>query len=304
MFANGEVEAALAAEKFGVPFALSTMSIGSIEDVAAATSKPFWFQLYVMRDRGFVSDLILRAKAAKCSALILTVDLQVLGKRHADVKNGLAVPPKPTLQSAINILSRPAWCVDMLRSRRWSFGNIVGHAKRVSNMASLSSWTAEQFDPTLSWKDVEWVKKQWGGTLIIKGVMDPEDAVLAALSGADAVVVSNHGGRQLDGAPSSLSALPPILEALEAANLSSMEVWLDGGVRSGQDVLRAVALGASGVMVGRPWLYGLGAAGGDGVTRCLEIIKEELELSMAFCGHRSIKDVSRDILLPPRKPFY
>ncbi len=296
--ADGEILAARAAEKFGVPFTLSTMSICSIEDVAAATSAPFWFQLYVMRDRGFIERLIDRAKAAKCSALMLTLDLQILGQRHKDLKNGLAAPPKPTLANLINLATKPRWCLGMLGTKRRSFGNIVGHAKGVGDLSSLSTWTAEQFDPALSWADVEWIKKRWGGKLILKGIMDAEDAQLAANSGADALIVSNHGGRQLDGAPSSIEALPAIADAVG----SQIEVWMDGGVRSGQDVLKARALGARGTLIGRAFLYGLGAMGEAGVTKALEIIHKELDLTMAFCGHTQIDTVDKGILLPGTVP--
>ena len=292
--ADGEILAARAAEKFGIPFTLSTMSICSIEDIAAHTTAPFWFQLYVMKDRGFIERLIERARAAKCSALMLTLDLQILGQRHKDIKNGLSAPPKPTLANLINLATKPRWCLGMLGTQRRSFGNIVGHAQGVGDLSSLSSWTAEQFDPALSWADVEWIKKRWGGKLILKGIMDAEDARLAADSGADALIVSNHGGRQLDGAPSSIAALPAIAEAVG----SRIEVWMDGGIRSGQDVLKAWALGARGTLIGRSFLYGLGAMGESGVTRCLEIIRNELDLTMAFCGHTDIRTVDRNILLP------
>jgi L-lactate dehydrogenase (cytochrome) len=296
--ADGEILAARAAEKFGVPFTLSTMSICSIEDVAAHTAQPFWFQLYVMRDRDFIERLIDRAKAAKCSALMLTLDLQILGQRHKDLKNGLSAPPKPTLANLINLATKPRWCLGMLGTKRRSFGNIVGHAKGVGDLSSLSAWTAEQFDPGLSWADVEWIKKRWGGKLILKGIMDAEDARLAANSGADALIVSNHGGRQLDGAPSSIHALPAIAEAVG----SRIEVWMDGGIRSGQDVLKARALGARGTLIGRAFLYGLGAMGELGVTKALEIIQRELDLTMAFCGHTKIDTVDRGILLPGTLP--
>ena len=292
--ADGEILAARAAEKFGVPFTLSTMSICSIEDVAAHTSQPFWFQLYMMRDRDFIVRLIERARAAKCSTLMLTLDLQILGQRHKDIKNGLSAPPRLTLPNLMNLATKPRWCLGMLGTKRRSFGNIVGHAKGVGDLASLSSWTAEQFDPGLSWADVEWVKKLWGGKLILKGIMDVEDARLAADSGADAMIVSNHGGRQLDGAPSSISALPGI--ASEVGN--RIEVWVDGGIRSGQDVLKAVALGAKGTLIGRSFLYGLGAMGEAGVERCLQVIHKELDITMAFCGHTNIRNVNDRILLP------
>lgn len=296
--ADGEILAARAAEKFGVPFTLSTMSICSIEDVAAHTAKPFWFQLYVMRDRDFIERLIDRAKAAKCSALMLTLDLQILGQRHKDIRNGLSAPPKPTLANLINLATKPRWCLGMLGTKRRSFGNIVGHAKGVGDLSSLSAWTAEQFDPALSWADVEWIKKRWGGKLILKGVMDVEDARLAADSGADALIVSNHGGRQLDGAPSSIAALPAIAEAVG----QHIEVWMDGGVRSGQDVLKARALGARGTLIGRAFLYGLGAMGEAGVMTALQLIHKELDLTMAFCGRTRIDDVDRSILLPGTYP--
>ena len=291
--ADGEILAARAAEKFGVPFTLSTMSICSIEDVAAATTKPFWFQLYVMRDRAFVERLIDRAKAAGCSALVLTLDLQILGQRHKDLKNGLSAPPKLTLPNLLDMMTKPRWCLGMLGTPRRGFGNIIGHVEGVDDMGSLGQWTAQQFDPRLSWADVEWIKKRWGGPLILKGVMEPEDARLAAGSGADALVVSNHGGRQLDGAPSSIEALPAIAEAVGR----DIEVWMDGGIRSGQDVLKARALGARGTMIGRAFLYGLGAMGEAGVTKALEILHRELDLTMAFCGHTAIDTVDARILV-------
>ena len=296
MWADGEMHAARAAEKFGVPFSLSTMSICSIEDVATHTSKPFWFQLYVMHDQAFMANLIRRAKEANCSALILTADLQVLGQRHKDIKNGLSAPPKPTLTNILNLMTKPQWCKNMLGTKRRTFGNIVGHAQNVEDLSSLSAWTAEQFDPRLSWDDVARIKDMWGGKLIIKGIMEPEDAIMAARSGADALVVSNHGGRQLDGTLSSISALADIVQAVQAEN-SNIEVWLDSGVRSGQDVLKAIALGAKGTMIGRAFLYGLGAYGEDGVRRALEIIYKECDISMAFCGHTDINTVTDDILV-------
>jgi len=296
MWADGEIHAARAAEKFGVPFSLSTMSICSIEDIATHTSKPFWFQLYVMRDQDYMANLIRRAKDANCSALILTADLQVMGQRHKDIKNGLSAPPKPTLTNIINLMTKPQWCMNMLGTKRRSFGNIVGHAKGVEDLSSLSSWTEEQFDPRLSWDDVARIKDMWGGKLIIKGIMEPEDAIMAARSGADALVVSNHGGRQLDGALSSISALSDIVQAVHAEN-SDIEVWLDSGIRSGQDVLKAISLGAKGTMIGRAFLYGLGAYGEDGVRRALEIIYKECDISMAFCGHTDINKVTDDILV-------
>ena len=296
VWADGEIHAARAAEKFGVPFSLSTMSICSIEDIATHTSKPFWFQLYVMRDQDYMANLIQRAKDANCSALILTADLQVMGQRHKDIKNGLSAPPKPTLTNIMNLMTKPQWCMNMLGTKRRSFGNIVGHAKGVEDLSSLSSWTEEQFDPRLSWDDVARIKDMWGGKLIIKGIMEPEDAIMAARSGADALVVSNHGGRQLDGALSSISALSDIVQAVHAED-SDIEVWLDSGIRSGQDVLKAIALGAKGTMIGRAFLYGLGAYGEDGVRRALEIIYKECDISMAFCGHTDINTVTDDILV-------
>ncbi|NLY27710.1 MAG: alpha-hydroxy-acid oxidizing protein [Alcaligenaceae bacterium] len=294
--ADGEILGARAAEKFGIPFTLSTMSICSIEDIAAHTHKPFWFQLYVMRDRDFIERLIDRAKAAGCSALVVTLDLQVLGQRHKDIKNGLSAPPKPTLANMVNLATKPRWCMHMLGTNRRTFGNIVGHAKGVGDLSSLSSWTAEQFDPSLSWADLEWIKKRWGGKIILKGIMDAEDARLAVESGADALVVSNHGGRQLDGAPSSIAALPAIADAVG----KDIEVWMDGGIRSGQDVLKAVALGARGTMIGRAFLYSLGAMGEAGVQRCLKLMANELDITMAFCGHTDIHTVDRSILLNPQ----
>jgi L-lactate dehydrogenase (cytochrome) len=296
--ADGEILVARAAAKFGIPFTLSTMSICSIEDVAAASREPFWFQLYVMRDRDFVERLIDRAKAAKCSALVLTLDLQILGQRHKDLKNGLSVPPKPTLSNWLNLATKPRWCMGMLGTPRRQFGNIVGHVKGVADMSSLSEWTAKQFDPRLNWGDVEWIKKRWGGKLILKGIQDVEDARLAVASGADALIVSNHGGRQLDGAQSSIEALPAIVAAVG----SQIEVHMDGGIRSGQEVLKARALGAHGTYIGRAFLYGLGAMGETGVTKALEIIQKELDLTMAFCGHTQMDTVDKGILLPGTYP--
>ena len=298
--ADGEILAARASRKFGIPFTLSTMSICSIEDVAQATDRhPFWFQLYVMRDRDFIERLIDRAKAANCSALVLTLDLQVLGQRHKDLKNGLSAPPKLTLANIVNMMTKPGWCLGMLGTQRRQFGNIVGHVKGVENMGSLSEWTATQFDPRLSWNDVEWIRKRWGGTLIIKGIIDADDARLAVDSGADALIVSNHGGRQLDGAESSIRALPDIVAAVGR----QIEVHLDGGIRSGQDVLKAIAMGAKGTYIGRAMLYGLGAMGEAGVTKALEIIHRELDLSMAFCGRTQISAVDKSILLPGTFPL-
>jgi len=291
--ADGEILAAKAAGDFGIPFTLSTMSICSIEDVAQHVKRPFWFQLYMMRDRSFIESLIERAQHANCSALMLTLDLQVPGQRHKDRKNGLTTPPKPTFGNLVNLATKPHWCAGMLRTPRRTFGNIVGHAKGVDDISTLSTWASKQFDPALSWQDVEWVKKRWGGKLILKGVLDPEDARHAASSGADALVVSNHGGRQLDGAASTIEALPSIVDAVDGR----MEVWLDGGVRSGQDVLKALALGASATMIGRPFLYGLGAAGEAGVRKCLELIASELDLTMALCGRTRVQSIDRDVLL-------
>jgi L-lactate dehydrogenase (cytochrome) len=291
-WADGEILAARAAHKFGVPFTLSTMSICSIEDVADALRKPFWFQLYVMRDRGFAASLIERARAAKCSALVLTLDLQIQGQRHRDLKNGLAVPPKLTLGTAFDILRKPGWALNVLRGKRKSFGNLEGRIPDAKSLTTLSQWIAGQFDPTLSWKDVEWVQKLWGGKLVLKGILDAEDASIAAGLGVDAIVVSNHGGRQLDGAISSIRALPEIVETVKGKT----EIWLDGGIRSGQDVLRALALGADATMIGRAFAYGLGAMGEAGVTRALEIIRAELDVSMALCGIRDVKEASPAIL--------
>ncbi len=289
---NGEILAARAAASFGVPYTLSTMSICSIEDVAEATKAPFWFQLYVMRDRGFVRSLIDRAKHAGCSALVLTADLQILGQRHKDIKNGLSTPPKPTVRNLLSILGHPRWAFSMLGAKRRHFGNIVGHVQGVTDAGSLSEWTAKQFDPALSWSDVAWIKEAWGGPLIIKGILTAEDALLAAKAGADAIVISNHGGRQLDGAPATIDVLPVIREAV----MDQVELWLDGGIRTGQDVLRALALGADATMIGRAYIYGLGAAGESGVMRALEIIRNELDLSMAFCGRTDVKDIDERIL--------
>jgi len=290
--ADGEILAAQAAQEFGVPFTLSTMSICSLEAVAEATTKPFWFQLYVMRDRDFVYNLIDRAKAAKCSALVLTLDLQILAQRHKDLRNGLSAPPKFTPSSIWQLASRPGWCLKMAGTKHRTFGNIVGHAKGVGDLSSLASWTNEQFDPKLSWNDVEWIKERWGGKLILKGILDKEDAVMATKTGADAIIVSNHGGRQLDGAPSSISVLEEIADAVG----DKIEVHMDGGIRSGQDVLRALCLGAKGVYIGRPFLYGLGANGKAGVTKALEIIRKELDTTLALCGRRDIGEVGKDML--------
>ena len=294
--ADGEILAARAAEKAGVPFTLSTMSICSIEDVAENTTSPFWFQLYVMRDRDFVRDLIDRAKAARCSALVLTLDLQIIGQRHKDIVNGLTAPPRMTIANLIDLATKPRWCVDMLKTKRRTFRNIIGHAKGVGDISSLGAWTNGQFDPSLSWDDVKWIKERWGGKLILKGILDPEDAEKAAQSGADALIVSNHGGRQLDGAKSSIAALPAIASAVG----DRIEVMMDGGIRSGQDVIKALALGAKGVFIGRAFLYGLGAMGEAGVALCLEIIRKELDVTMALCGLRDVRDVGPHILEPSR----
>ena len=296
--ADGEIHAARAAEKFGIPFTLSTMSICSIEDVAENTTAPFWFQLYMMRDRDAMARMIQRARAARCSALVLTLDLQVIGQRHKDIKNGLTAPPRPTLANILNLMTKPQWCLGMAGTQRRTFRNLVGHVKGVSDMRSLSAWTNEQFDPSLSWADVAWVKEQWGGKLILKGIMDAEDAQLAVAAGADAIVVSNHGGRQLDGAPSAIAALPAIVAAVG----TQTEVWMDGGIRSGQDVIKAWALGARGTMIGRAMVYGLGAYGEAGVTRALQLIHKELDVTMAFCGHTRIQNVDKAILIPGTYP--
>ena len=297
--ADGEILAARAANKFGVPFTLSTMSICSIEDVAKHAGEGFWFQLYVMKDRAFIERLIDRAKAANCAALVLTLDLQILGQRHKDLKNGLSAPPKLTIANMINIATKPRWALGMLGTPRRQFGNIVGHVSGVADMSSLSSWTAQQFDPCLNWGDVEWIKKRWGGKLILKGIQDVEDAYLAVQSGADALIVSNHGGRQLDGAQSSIEALPAIVDAVG----SQIEVHMDGGIRSGQDVVKARALGARGVYIGRAFLYGLGAMGEQGVSKALQIIHNELDLTMAFCGRTQMDTVDKSILLPGTFPI-
>ena len=297
--ADGEILAARAAKKFGIPFTLSTMSICSIEDVSKGTDgHPFWFQLYVMRDRDFIERLIERARAANCSALVITLDLQILGQRHKDLKNGLSAPPKLTIPNILNIATKPRWALGMLGTSRRQFGNIVGHVKGVENMGSLSAWTAQQFDPRLNWGDVEWIKKRWGGKIILKGIQDVEDARMAVESGADAMIVSNHGGRQLDGAQSSIEALPAIVDAVG----KQIEVHMDGGIRSGQDVLKARALGAQGTYIGRAFLYGLGAMGQPGVEKALQIIHNELDLTMAFCGRTQMDTVDKSILLPGTFP--
>jgi len=296
--ADGEIHAARAAQKFGIPFTLSTMSICSIEDIAENTTAPFWFQLYMMRDREAMARMIQRCKDAKCSALVLTLDLQVIGQRHKDLKNKLRASVIPSMGNALDIATKPRWVLGMMGTRRHTFRNLVGHVKGVSDMASLAAWTNEQFDPRLSWADVDWVKQQWGGKLILKGIMDVEDAQLAVQHGADAIVVSNHGGRQLDGAPSSIDALPAIVAAVG----DKTEVWMDGGIRSGQDVLKAWALGARGTMIGRAMVYGLGAMGEAGVTKALQILHKELDVTMAFCGHTQLGNVDRTILVPGTFP--
>ena len=289
---DGEILAARAAQEVGIPFTLSTMSIGSIEDVAAAVDKPFWFQLYVIRDRGFMKALIERAIAAKCSALVLTVDLQILGQRHCDIKNGMTVPPKIRVRNIIDIATKPSWALSILKGKRKTFGNLAGHVKGMENVTSLSQWTASQFDPTLNWKDIEWIRSIWPGKLILKGILDVEDAKVAAKTGASAMIVSNHGGRQLDGAPSSISALPKIADAVG----SDIEIMFDGGIRSGQDVLRALALGAKSCMVGRAYVYGLGAGGQAGVAKSIDIIRRELDVTMALCGVKRIDEIGPQVL--------
>jgi L-lactate dehydrogenase (cytochrome) len=292
MYGDGEILACRAAQKAGIPYTLSTMSICSIEDVAQATGKPFWFQLYVMRDRGFIKALIERAAAAKCSALVLTVDLQVLGQRHCDIRNGMTVPLEIKLANVIDVMTKPAWALSILKGKRKTFGNLAGHVKGMENVTSLAQWTASQFDPTLSWKDVEWVRSIWLGKLILKGILDVEDARTAAKTGAAALIVSNHGGRQLDGAPSSISALPKIAEAVG----SQIEVMFDGGIRTGQDVVRALASGARSCMIGRSYIYGLGAAGEDGVSRAIEFLGKELDVTMALCGVKNVRDIDRKVI--------
>ena len=299
-YADGEILAAKAARDFGVPFTLSTMSICSIEDVAEHSSAPFWFQLYVMRDREFIRRLVDRARDAKCSALMITLDLQIMGQRHKDVRNGLSAPPKPTLRNLINLIQKPQWCLGMLGTKRRQFGNIFGHVKGVDDMSSLADWTVSQFDASLSWDDVREIRKQWGGKFIIKGILDVEDARAAVKVGADAIIVSNHGGRQLDGALSAIKALPVIVDAVG----DKAEIWMDGGIRSGQDVLRAIALGAQGTLIGRAFLYGLGAKGQAGVTQALEIIHKELDLTMGLCGQSELQKVGSSILLGPRSDYW
>ena len=292
-FGNGEIHACRAAQQAGVPFTLSTMSICSIEDVAAAVDKPFWFQLYVMKDRGFVRDLIARAAAARCSALVLTVDLQVLAQRHSDVRNGLAVPPSLKFRNLVDMLSKPRWSIGVLVGKRWTFGNLAGHVKGMQGVRSLAQWVSTQFDPTLNWKDIEWIRDRWPGTLILKGVLDLEDARMAARTGASALVVSNHGGRQLDGTASSISMLPRIADAVGG----DIEVLFDGGIRSGQDLLRALALGARGCLVGRAYIFGLGAGGQSGVRTAIDILRKELAVSMSLTGVKRIADVGRHVVM-------
>lgn len=289
---DGEILSAHAANEAGIPFTLSTMSICSIEDVAEATKKPFWFQLYVIRDRGFSKDILERAKAANCSALVLTVDLQVLGQRHRDIRNGMTVPPEIKLANVIDVATKPAWAWSILKGKRKTFGNLAGHVKGMDDVNSLGQWTNSQFDPALNWRDVEWIKSIWPGKLIIKGILDPEDAKIAVQVGADAIVVSNHGGRQLDGAPSSISALPKVAEAVG----SSTEVLFDGGIRTGADIMRALALGARSCLIGRAYIYGLGAAGQAGVARAIEILKKELDITMALCGVNRVGDIGSQVL--------
>ena len=289
---DGEILACRAAQAAGIPFTLSTMSICSIEDVAEAVGKPFWFQLYVMRDRGFIKALIERAVAAKCSALVLTVDLQVLGQRHCDIRNGMTVPPEIKLSNLIDIATKPAWAFSILKGRRKTFGNLAGHVRGMENVTSLAQWTASQFDPTLNWKDVEWVRSLWPGKLILKGILDVEDARTAIKTGASALIVSNHGGRQLDGAPSSISALPKVADAVGA----DIEVMFDGGIRTGADVLRALALGARSCMIGRSYIYGLGAGGQAGVAKAIEVLGKELDVTMALCGVKSVEDIDRRVV--------
>ena len=296
MYGDGEIHACRAAQAAGIPYTLSTMSINSIEDVAGAVDKPFWFQLYVMRDRGFIKELIQRAAAAKCSALMLTVDLQVLGQRHADVRNGLTVPPEIKLRNVIDIMTKPTWALSILKSKRKTFGNLAGHVKGMENINSLAAWTASQFDPTLSWKDVEWIKSIWPGKLILKGILDIEDARIAAKCGADAISVSNHGGRQLDGAPSAISALPNVVDAVG----SQIEVMFNSGIRTGADIVRALALGARSCIVGRPYIYGLGAGGEAGVAHAIGILGREFDITMALCGVKNARDINERVLAEPR----
>jgi L-lactate dehydrogenase (cytochrome) len=299
MCADGEIKAARAAQRFGVPFCLSTMSVASIEDVAGAVGLPFWFQLYLMKDRGISESLIGRAKAAGCSALVLTMDLHVEGQRNRDVKNGLGIPPKLTPANIWSIVSHPRWALPMLNAREWTFGNLKGEVKNAGDLGELAEWVKSQFDPTFDWRTIDWVRERWGGKLIVKGVLDPEDAKLAVKAGADAVVVSNHGGRQLDGAPSTISQLPAIRDAIGGA---ATELWADSGIRSGQDVLKFLALGASACMIGRAYLYGLGAAGEEGVTKALELIRDEMDVTMALTGLTDASTVPSSLVLGPQEP--
>lgn len=294
--ADGEIKAARAAEAFGVPYTLSTMSICSIEDVAENTSAPFWFQVYTLKDDDFMRRLFDRARAARCPAIVVTVDLQVLGQRHKDLKNGLSAPPKLTVKSVADMMTKVQWGLGMLGTKRRFFGNIVGHAEGVEDPSSLHTWTAQAFDPSLDWDRIRQFKKMWNGPMIVKGIMEPEDAIAAVNAGADAIIVSNHGGRQLDGALSSIRALPAILDAVG----DKVEVHLDSGIRCGQDVLKAIAMGAKGTYIGRAYTYGLGAMGQAGVTRALEVLHKELDISMAFCGHTDINTVDRTILRIPK----
>jgi L-lactate dehydrogenase (cytochrome) len=295
---DGEILAARAAHEAGIPFTLSTMSICSIEDVAEATGKPFWFQVYVIRDRGFIKELIQRARKAKCSALVLTVDLQVLGQRHRDIKNGMTVPPEIRIKNIIDIATKPQWALSVLRGKRKTFGNLAGHVKGMESVNSLAQWTNSQFDPTLNWKDVAWIKSLWPGKLIIKGILDVEDAKLAAKAGADAVVVSNHGGRQLDGTASTISMLPRIADAIG----SKVEVMFDGGIRTGTDIMRALALGAKCCMIGRAYAWGLGAGGEAGVKHAINILRKELDITMALCGINRVAEIDRSALIEDSEP--
>jgi L-lactate dehydrogenase (cytochrome) len=297
--ADGEILAARAAEKFNVPFTLSTMSVCSLEEVASKTTKPFWFQLYVMRDRDYVKRLVQRAKDAKCSALVLTLDLQILGQRHKDIRNGLSTPPKLTISNIINMMTKPSWCMKMLGTKNRNFGNIIGHVKDVSNLADLSHWANTQFDQTLDWSSVEFIRKEWDGKLILKGINDVDDAVTAASLGADAIIVSNHGGRQLDGAPATIDMLGPIVDAVG----HKTDVWMDSGIRTGMDVFKALALGAKATMIGRAYVYGLGAGGEAGVTRALNIMFKELDTTVALAGLRNVSEITRDALLLPNPQF-
>lgn len=290
--ADGEILAAKAALRFGIPYTLSTLSICSIEDIAEATKKPFWFQLYMLKDREFMAELIQRAIEANCDALVLTADLQIMGNRFQDTRNGLSTPPKPTIKNILNVLTKPKWCLGYASTKRHNFGNIFGYAKNVDSMTTLAEWTNSQFDPKLSWKDIEWVKSKWPGKLVIKGILEVDDAKLAVQSGADAIVVSNHGGRQLDGAPPTISVLPEIVEAVGG----ELEIFMDSGIRSGQDMLKALSLGANGVMFGRPYIYALGSYGEEGVYKLLDLIKKELDMTMAFCGLTNVLDASPAIL--------